>query len=741
MAEQNVDNSERLLSLLSTLLQTRVGLTKQQIRAAVDGYAHLSDENFEASFERDKAHLRELGVPLDSPQDADRLGQGTDSLRYRVDPAAYRLPEIEFAADEVLALSLAARLWRDPALGSAALRAFSRITGNAPAARGLLRGRRTVAQPAESAASGPEGAPGFVPASTEDAASPFGVQIAAEEVLFGPLATAAQERRVVAFRYRTVDGVEGDRTVSVWGLGSRFGHWYLIGHDHDRDAERVFRLSRIIGGITELRPEQCAVQPRPAGFTATGALAHLDPAAAMTTAVVRLAPGRGANLRRRAVDPGALLDGALQDGAMPSPAPPSPTGREDGANAPGDVIAFDYHDGEAASAEIAALGSAAEVLAPEELRAAVVRRLERTLAAQRRPAPHPALKERRHAGRAPATAVAARALDLVAYVRQAGAPTVAEAVEHFGVPRRTLRKDIERLQLCGPGSWDYGSRVDIWIDDETDTIVLSQDDGLAQPIRLNFAEAFALGTGLQLLSTVPAASAEAAGRALGKLRGATEHLDGLFDLVAPRSRAADDAGLSGLLAAAVEERRVVRLRYVSTAREEITERLVEPVQLEETGDRAYLHAWCRRAGDSRRFRLDRIVEAEPLDEMYTPGERHAVDPEHYTPRKDDLVAVLGFAPRLAPLQQEFSPLRTGTLPGDERTFCEVRIADPGTLRRMVAEHGGDLTVVAPEGLTRSVTAWLEEALRVYTGSAAATGQPTDSTGSAAGPAADEGVRT
>ncbi|GAA3694372.1 hypothetical protein GCM10022377_03740 [Zhihengliuella alba] len=718
MAEQNVDNSERLLSLLSTLLQTRVGLTKQQVRAAVDGYAHLGDENFEASFERDKAHLRELGVPLDGPRDGDRPGQGTEAHRYRVDPAAYRLPEIEFSAEEVLALSLAARLWRDPDLGSAALRAFSRITGTAPAARGRLSAGRSVG--AEDAP-----APGFAPASTDDAASPFGVQIAAEEVLFGPLATAAQERRVVAFRYRTVDGAEGARTVSVWGLGSRFGHWYLVGYDHDRGAERIFRLSRIVGDISECPAGDPAAEPRPAGFTAAAALEHLDPAAAMTTAVVRLAPGRGANLRRRAVDPGDR------------PSSTRPAGDTDPA---WETVAFEYHDGEAASAEIAALGDAAEVLAPAELRTAVVRRLERTLAAQRRPAPRPTLKERRHAGRAPATAVAARALDLVAFVRQAGAPTVTEAVEHFGIPRRTLKKDIERLQLCGPGSWDYGSRVDIWIDDATDTIVLSQDDDLAHPIRLNFAEAFALGTGLQLLSTVPAGSAEAAGRALAKLRGATEHLDGLFDLVAPRSRAADDAALSGTLAAAVEARRVLRLRYVSPAREEITERLVEPTRLEESGDRAYLHAWCRRADGSRRFRLDRIVEAEPLDEVYIPGERHAVDGEHYTPREDDLLTVVGFAPRLAQLQQEFSPLRVGTAPGDERTFCEVRVADPGTLRRLVAEHGGDLTVVAPEDLADAVTDWLEAALRAYTDAGAAVEDPRGTTGSTAGPADDEGVR-
>ena len=63
--------AERLVNLVLCLLSTRQFLTADRIRAAVPGYepddgSDRADDAFKRMFERDKAELRELGVPLET---------------------------------------------------------------------------------------------------------------------------------------------------------------------------------------------------------------------------------------------------------------------------------------------------------------------------------------------------------------------------------------------------------------------------------------------------------------------------------------------------------------------------------------------------------------------------------------------------------------------------------------------------------------------------------------------------
>ena len=63
--------TERLVNLVICLLSTRRFLTAAQIAATVPGYEHnpadtKDHEAFQRKFERDKAELRDLGVPLET---------------------------------------------------------------------------------------------------------------------------------------------------------------------------------------------------------------------------------------------------------------------------------------------------------------------------------------------------------------------------------------------------------------------------------------------------------------------------------------------------------------------------------------------------------------------------------------------------------------------------------------------------------------------------------------------------
>jgi predicted DNA-binding transcriptional regulator YafY len=112
--------AERLVNLVLCLLSTRQYLSAERIRATVPGYADVaSDEAFFRMFERDKAELRELGVPLETGRSS--LAEPVDG--YRIARGDYELPDIDLAPDEATAVALvAASAGPPPATGRARIR-------------------------------------------------------------------------------------------------------------------------------------------------------------------------------------------------------------------------------------------------------------------------------------------------------------------------------------------------------------------------------------------------------------------------------------------------------------------------------------------------------------------------------------------------------------------------------------------------------------------------------------------
>ncbi|MGE5291631.1 MAG: helix-turn-helix transcriptional regulator [Micromonosporaceae bacterium] len=213
--------TERLLSLVVCLLGTRRYLTAGQIREAVPGYPEPG-EAFKRMFERDKDELRELGIPLETGTVGEEIG-------YRISRQDYELPEITLEPDEAAVLGLAARVWRRAELAEAA-------------AGGLLKLRAAGIES--------ESVPGIEPrVRTDDAAFPAMWQ-------------AVRDRRPVRFSYQAVGrAAPQERHLEPWGVVSRLGRWYVGGHDRDRGAPRVFRLSRIAGPVTFDGPPRSVVVP------------------------------------------------------------------------------------------------------------------------------------------------------------------------------------------------------------------------------------------------------------------------------------------------------------------------------------------------------------------------------------------------------------------------------------------------------------------------------------------------
>jgi len=100
-----MDRLERLLNLVAALIDTDRPLTAEEIAERVPGFPPPGP-TFKRAFERDKATLRSMGVPLDvvvlDPLNAESP-QG-----YRVRRQRYELPDPGLEPDEVAALHLAA---------------------------------------------------------------------------------------------------------------------------------------------------------------------------------------------------------------------------------------------------------------------------------------------------------------------------------------------------------------------------------------------------------------------------------------------------------------------------------------------------------------------------------------------------------------------------------------------------------------------------------------------------------
>lgn len=200
---------ERLINLIAALLDSPRPMTAEEIRTRISGYDSPTDEAFRRTFERDKADLKAIGIPIELVEDP---WGGVPS--YTIPKERYYLPDLDLEPDELAALRIAA----NAVLGS-----------QGAAGSGLLK--LSVA--------GPE-----VPWT--GARLSWNADVAATEPLLSPLYEAISERRVVSFTYLSAGGPEArTRKVEPFALVHRRGHWYLIGRDREVAATRTFKLSRM----------------------------------------------------------------------------------------------------------------------------------------------------------------------------------------------------------------------------------------------------------------------------------------------------------------------------------------------------------------------------------------------------------------------------------------------------------------------------------------------------------------
>ncbi|MGB3696012.1 MAG: WYL domain-containing protein [Gordonia sp. (in: high G+C Gram-positive bacteria)] len=323
MASKN----ERIVNLVVCLMSARQYVTAAYLRANVQGYGAdgQSDESFKRMLERDKAELREMGIPVETGRNP------TGDEGYRIDPEQYALPDITLDRAEAAAVAAAAAVWHEPSVAAVFQTAVLKLQA---------AGIEVV----------PDDEIGVTHGGT--------TRSLGDERVITALLSAIDDGRPVRFTHRSGRG-RRTRTLEPWGIASNGGRWYVAGHDRDRDAVRTFRISR----VSEVEPfgEAGSVQV-PAGINLSAIVAASVENASDggTSAQVWVARGRAHGLRRMATS------------SRPQPVP--------GGTEAGDLLTIDISSRSALRRAILGAGADAVVVSPPDLRASVIADLDRLIA-------------------------------------------------------------------------------------------------------------------------------------------------------------------------------------------------------------------------------------------------------------------------------------------------------------------------------------------------------------------------
>ncbi|MGH3383193.1 MAG: helix-turn-helix transcriptional regulator [Nocardioidaceae bacterium] len=310
-----------------------------------------------------------------------------------------------------------------------------------------------------------------------------------------------------------------------------------------------------------------------------------------------------------------------------------------------------------------------------------------------------------------------RLLALVPYLRDRGGVRLEEVASDFGVTARQITQDLQVLWFCGlPGAMP-GDLIEVDMDAlEGDGVVhIDNADFLDRPLRLDAHEALALIVGLRTLRDVGGpGERDAVERALGKVESAAGDALAMADQVDVQIDRADET-VAVAVSRGLQEQRRLRIRYLVLARDETTDRDVDPLRLIVAEGRRYLEAWCYRADGQRLFRLDRISEAEVLDQPASPPQEarpRDLSSGLFQPTEEQLLATVDLDPDARWVVDYYPHESVEDLPGGGLRL-RLRVSDPAWLRRLVLRLGGHAKVVDPVELAVEVRDEAAAALAAY----------------------------
>ncbi|MFI0409042.1 helix-turn-helix transcriptional regulator [Actinomadura sp. 3N508] len=301
-----------------------------------------------------------------------------------------------------------------------------------------------------------------------------------------------------------------------------------------------------------------------------------------------------------------------------------------------------------------------------------------------------------------------RLLALVPYVVNRDSVALGEAAAAFGVTEKQLIDDLNLLWCVELRAPDPYCPIDLSY--EGGEITVAEAESIARPLRLKVDEAAALLVALRMLAGIPGLDdRDALSRVIAKLEsaaGAAAAVSSQVSVEVDAYSGSSDPERTGLalLRDAIARGRRVHLTYYVPARDENTERDVDPMRLLVVEGNTYLEGWCRRAEAVRLFKLDRIADLAVLDvaaQVPDDAEPIDVDAGLFRPSPQDEAVTLELTAR-GRWVSDYYPCESVEELGEGRLRVVLRTPDTRWVRGLALRLGDQGRVVAPEWLATGV---------------------------------------
>ena len=670
----------RQLSLISFLMAQGRPVSALEIKREVEGYSDMNDDAFARRFYADRAELESLGIQLG----VEKPGEGFfEAELYSLPPENFYLDAIEFADDELASLSTALSLLSQGEFAYAEpLRlALQQVAWGHP--NPVSEGERAPVEMAMTASAG-------------------GRDLSQR---LSKIETAISRRKTIEFTYYTMERDETEkRRVDPYHLVFRSGQFYLIGHAHERDAVRVFRLSRIQGKVGYASKAEHDFSP-PENFDRRdyGSRADWQLGEIRERAKIFVRDRIAWLIERDFGEYGELR----------------PARKADEAPGKGSVFETDYASPRELIAWVLRWRQNVEVLEPEELRAEARERLDLLHDRHRgefevaevvdRPLREAPSRSRGN-GRGEAAIRPERFARLVTLAgllidsaKRGERLRVSELCQRLELSGEELQEDIDLLNVVNFGGGTYVLYAEV-LGDEIEVDTQPYGDNFARPARLLPLEAKALVAAIDLFGDrLPKGGLQSAREKIVKALGHDPSMEGLEIA----SGGEGDAEVARLVNEAIGSRRVLEIQYYKENEDQFTKRRVEPYRLENGREGWYVECYDLTKEGIRHFKLDRVKEAQPSEQTYEPRQE-----------VEELAGVEGWmtdgeVPTAQVARVWVSPERARWL-REERTVVEeladgavvVELPYAGTswLVREILRGAGDLVVLEPDEAREAIAA-------------------------------------
>jgi proteasome accessory factor C len=582
----------RQLSLISFLMANGRPVSALEIKREVEGYSSMNDDAFARRFYADRAELESLGISLQVEKPAEGF---FEAELYALPPENYYLRPIEFTDGELAALRTAL---------------------------GLLDGEFAYAEPLRLALQQVSwGRPS--PLQEEDSTSidvklapPGGGRETSQRL--AKIETAISRRKTIEFSYYSMQRDQvSDRKVDPYHLVFRNGQFYLIGHSHERDDVRVFRLSRIRGKVSYATKAEHDFAP-PEDFD------RRDYASRADWQMGEIQGPAKVFLRERIawlVERDFSGYGSLRKAT-----------KKDGVAGRGAIYETEYASERLLISWVLGWRENATVLEPDALAREATERLELLRARHNgnftlakttsRSSGDGNGRPRSVNGRSESVIRPERFARLVTLAgfligaaREDARLPVATVLDELNVSRQELREDIDVLNVVNFGGGTYVLYAEI-AGEEIEVDPDTYGENFARPARLLPLEAKALVAAIDLFGDhLPQAGLLTAREKIVAALGHDPSQEGLE--IAPGR---DDSKVVRTVNEAIERRRVLELHYYKENEDEFVKREVEPYQLVSGPEGWYLGCYDLGRDDTRHFRLDRMKEAKLTRRSFEPRE-------------------------------------------------------------------------------------------------------------------------